>query len=341
MDMRSPPKQPPSGGTIKARNISGVPALLAEYGVALDSALDQAGLDRGLFLDQEQIISYRAGGRLLQACAEATGLDDFGVRLGVRQSTPLLGLAGYVGANAPTVRAAIETVREALRLSDTGGCVTLVVEEGFASLSWSVMEPDIPALDHIGDLAMAAACNFMRKLCGRDWRPAEVRLTRKRPKADGAYLAFFAAPVRFESEYDSLIFEERLLDAEVRGRDPLLHRLLSPLLEQALAAADASFRDRICEILRAQIQTGPLTPDRAAAELGISVRTLARRLADEKATFSELAQLVRFEVAQRLLRAGRSVSEIAETLGYSDATTFIRAFKQATGVTPARWRRKS
>ncbi len=92
--------------------------------------------------------------------------------------------------------------------------------------------------------------------------------------------------------------------------------------------------------MRGQVLGAPLTPDRAAVALGISTRTLARRLAEEGATFSELAQLVRFETAQRFLRTDKSLAEIATALGYSDATAFIRAFKHFTGKTPARWRRE-
>lgn len=339
MDARVVPGRAAVQGTVRIRNISALPALLAESGVALEETLAKAGLEQDVFANPDQVISYRVGGRLLQICADATGVEDFGLRLGMRQSASVLGLAGYVGANAPTVREALETIIAALKLSDTGGSVSLVAEGDFASLRWTVLDRDAPAIDHIDDAAIAVACNIMRGLCGSAWSPAEVCLARKRPKSAGVYVKFFNAPLRFEAEAASLTFEARLLEMTVSGRDPLLHQILSPILAQALEDADSGFREKLCEILRAQILSGPLTPDRAAAALGISARTLARRLADENATFSELAQSVRFEVAQRLLRAGKSLSDIAATLGYSDSTAFIRAFKQITGVTPARWRR--
>ncbi|WP_442755954.1 AraC family transcriptional regulator [Methylocystis sp. JAN1] len=339
MDSRSVPGRLTGQGTVKVRNISAIPELLAEAGADLAALLDKAGLEKDLFSNSENLVSYRAAGRLIEQCALATGLEDFGLCVGMRQSAPILGLAGYVGANAPTVRQALETMTGSLKLSDTGGSASLVVERGYAALRWIVTEPDVPAIDHIDDLAVAVIFNILNGLCGRQWRAAEICLTRERPRNTAHYLQFFDAPVRFETDVSSVMFEERWLDQPVQGRDSQLHEILSPLLAQALEEKRANFKDRLCDILRTQILGGALTPDRAAATLGISVRTLSRRLADENVTFSELAQLVRFEVAQRMLRSGKSLSDIAATLGYSDPTAFIRAFKQFTGMTPARWRR--
>jgi AraC-like DNA-binding protein len=339
MDTRAASGRLTLQGTVKVRNISAIPALLAEAGVDLAATLAAAGLEKELFSNLEQVISYRTGGRLIEQCMLATGFEDFGLRVGMRQAAPNLGLGGYVGANAPTVRQALETLIRSLKLSDTGGNASLATERGFATLRWAVIEPDVPAVSHIDDMAIAVIFNILGSICGPRWRATEVCLTRARPKNTAPYLQFFNAPLQFGTDVASVIFEDSWLDQAVQGRDPLLHDLLSPLLEQALEDKGPSFRDRLNDLLRAQALNGPLTPDRAAASLGISARTLSRRLAEDNVTFSELAQLVRFEVAQRMLRTGKSLSEIAETLGYSDTTAFIRAFKQIAGVTPARWRR--
>ncbi|WP_016921615.1 AraC family transcriptional regulator [Methylocystis parvus] len=312
---------------------------MAEAGVDVAEPLANAGLEKGLFANSEQLLSYRAAGRLIQQCILATGYEDFGLRVGMRQSAAILGLAGYVGTNAPSVRQALETMIGSLKLSDTGGSASLVLERGYAALRWIVVEPDIPAVNQIDDIAIAVIFNILSELCGSQWRAAEVRLTRERPKNTALFVQFFNAPVRFETDVACVIFEEAWLDHEVQGRDPQLHDILSPLLAQALEENGASFKEKVCDILRTQLLNGPLTPDRTAATLGISVRTLSRRLADEDATFSELAQAIRFEIAQRMLRAGKSLSDIAGALGYSDPTAFIRAFKQFAGMTPARWRR--
>lgn len=333
--VRSPP------GSVKVRSLSAVPGALDEMGVSPADVLARAGMPPTLFSNPEELVSYVALGRLLRGCVEATGCDHFGLLVGMRQSSPVLGLVGYVAVNAPTVRAALETIISSLKLNDTGGRLGLALDKGFATLSWLVAEPRIDAVEQIEDAAIAIACNVMRSLCGDQWRPAEVFLPRKRPaKGAAPYLKFFNAPVRFETDPAALVFEETNLDRTIAGRDPVLHGILSPLLEKAMERdIERSFQEEVCAILRVQALNGPLTPDRVAASLGVSVRTLSRRFAAENVTFSELAQRVRFEAAQRLLRTEKSVADVASALGYSDPSAFIRAFKQFSGQTPARWRR--
>ena len=88
---------------------------------------------------------------------------------------------------------------------------------------------------------------------------------------------------------------------------------------------------------------GPVLPRRAeAAEaLGVSERTLARRLREQEQTFEGLLDEVRRERAlQAVAEASVSLSEIAESLGFAEASTFYRAFKRWTGLPPARWRKQ-
>ncbi|PPD41522.1 MAG: hypothetical protein CTY15_13475 [Methylocystis sp.] len=327
-------------GTVRIRNLTALPDVAAELGADFKRILAQAGLEANVFANPDNVISYLALGRLMRECMDATGCDELGLRVGMRQSIPVLGLSGYVAANAPTVRDALGTLISALRLTDTGGKASLAQEQGFATISWVIADPHIEAPEQIDDAAIAICCNIMRALCGPQWAPVEACLTRRRPANPAGYAKFFNAPLRFEADVASLIFDESQLDLQVEGRDANLHAILAPLLDKAMAEAGKTFRQEVCDLLRVQILTGPLAPDRVASAMGMSARTLSRHLASEQITFSELAQQVRFETAQRLLRSEKSISDIAAAMGYSDATAFIRAFRQFTGTTPARWRRE-
>ncbi len=181
MDMRARPGKGATG-TVKVRNLSAVPEVLAELGADVSGVLAQAGLEPSLFSNHEQLISYASLGRLLNACVSATSCEEFGLRAGMRQSAAVLGLSGYVAANAPTVREALETIVNSLRLSDTGGRVSLNASKGFASLTWVIAAPGVDAVDQIDDAAIAISCNILRSVCGTQWAPAEVCLTRAPPE---------------------------------------------------------------------------------------------------------------------------------------------------------------
>ena len=325
-------------GTVTIRSISAIPDVLRELGANVEKVLGRAGLEPDLFSNRDNLLTYSALGRLVGECVKITGCEDFGLRVGMRQSAGNIGLAGFVAINSLTVQEALQTIVSSLKLSDTGATVSLDSRDEAAVLSYVIISPNVEAADHLADGAIAIACNLMRQLRGSAWRPLEVCLTRSRPLDIGSFAKFFGAPIRFDGDEACLIFSRGELDSIVANRDTDLHEILAPLLEKAVTDFAGGFEVDVRKILRAQISNAPLTPVRAAKALGMNSRTLARRLAKEKLTFSEIAQDVKYQTAQMLLQRDKDVAEIAMMIGYSDVTAFIRAFRSWSGMTPARWR---
>lgn len=103
----------------------------------------------------------------------------------------------------------------------------------------------------------------------------------------------------------------------------------------------APVTQRVRQLLAQALAHGQL-PDAAgiASMLALSVRTLGRRLQEEGSSLSRLLEAVRLERAELLLAdADLPLARVAELVGYSDLTTFSRAFKRVTGRTPAARRR--
>lgn len=106
------------------------------------------------------------------------------------------------------------------------------------------------------------------------------------------------------------------------------------------APAEVSASQRLARVVEGWAFERPLSVQRAARQLGLSVRTLQRRLRDEGVTHRAVVDTVREAMALRLLTESEyRVSEIAERLGFSDTATFHRAFRRWTGGTPAAYRR--
>ncbi|HXY58482.1 MAG TPA: AraC family transcriptional regulator [Methylocystis sp.] len=327
-----------SSGTIKVRSFQAVAEVAGELGADVEQALKDAALDPDLFSRRDDVIGYPSLGRLLDECIKATGCEDFGLRVGMREAAGAIGLAGFAAINAPTVREALQTLVGSLHLSDAGGVARLEAQNGVATFSWRVTTAGVERSEQIADAAAAIGCNLMRRLCGPKWNPIEACLTRPRPSDIRLFTAFFRAPIRFEAEEVALVFQSGQLDQEVEGRDRDLHEVLAPLLERAMAEARRGFQEDVANVLRAQVSNGPLSPARAASALGLSARSLSRRLAEEGASFLDLAQRVKYDMAQSLLRQDKAIAEVAMLLGYSDPTAFSRAFKLWSGTTPASWR---
>lgn len=100
--------------------------------------------------------------------------------------------------------------------------------------------------------------------------------------------------------------------------------------------------DEIRTVVGTGLATGKLTIDYCAAQLGISRRTLQRRLDEHSVTFSSFVNEYRLELAKRLLGDNNlAIAEIAVRLGYSSTSNFGRAFQRSTGITPSQFRSES
>jgi AraC-like DNA-binding protein len=181
----------------------------------------------------------------------------------------------------------------------------------------------------------------MRKLIGPRWCPTEVRLMRRAPRQPEAYARFFAAPCRFNAARSELVFPAATLDLPVAGSG-------AQSFPAAMAAdkADTPFeltgQDWVELVRRTTLGlllTGNCSRQAVADDLGISPRTLNRKLAQAGASFLELADYTRFMASRVLIKdTDMPLGEIAQVLGYADPSSFCRAFKRWSGVSPAEWR---
>jgi AraC-like DNA-binding protein len=125
--------------------------------------------------------------------------------------------------------------------------------------------------------------------------------------------------------------------------NPALVQLLTARLNARLAAfrAGSSLRMLVIAGLHKQIRTGKPNLDDTAKLLGMSGRTLRRRLLAEELTYSDLLAAARKEAAEVYMHEEKmTLAEMAGLLGYSDQTAFMRAFKTWFGESPGAYRAK-
>jgi AraC-like DNA-binding protein len=183
-------------------------------------------------------------------------------------------------------------------------------------------------------------------LLGGHMPAVSVRLSMPPPPHQGRYREL--APARFGFEPGAPSGVEITLDGALLSR-PLpmaapgivdgVERHLSQLVPKA--AAEVPWVQTIEQMLRA-VDGVQLSVKDVAARLGVSARTVDRRLADEGRAFAELRDAVRLERARALLADPTlSVAQVAQRLGYRDAANFSRAFRRQTGMPPSAFRRGS
>jgi AraC-like DNA-binding protein len=331
----SPPPFEPCG-------LARLPLILLHHagGLGLDRAelMRRAGFHDDDLRDPDARVPIRKFWALWQMAVDETG--DEGLALRVFSSTPLrqYGLVGYLMTNCGTLGQALDRlarysrlVTEAVRLhwehDGTSGRIAFAGTSG---------EPRRASDSRLAFLVTAA-----RELTARPLIPRDVQFPYPRPQDVTFIEATLGSNLSFDRPQAAILFEGHDVDLAVVGADPTLGRYLDNLADRLLEAmpAAAEFQDRAGRAIWAALREGRADLESVAARLAVSPRTLQRRLQAEGSSYAGLLDTVRRELAIGLLRERTlAVYEVAFLLGYSEPSTFHRAFRRWMGTSPRAYR---
>jgi AraC-like DNA-binding protein len=319
-----------------------IPDVLRSLGVAPEPVIAEAGIPAALFGDPDHTLPMVRLGRLAALSAAATGRGDFGLLVADGTTASNLGLVGFLLKQAPDVRTALDDLVRYLHHSDRSAVPSLHVADGVATFGYCVIEPNVPGLEIIYDGAIAIARNVLRGLCDPKWVPLEVAISRRRPANPLRYERYFAAPVAFDAEATTISFSEHWLDTPIRTADAALRRLLREQIDLLEAEQVGGLPEQVRRLLRGLMMSRRGSIDDVARLLGVSSRTLARRLDEAGASFREISDEVQFELARQLIEnTAMTITQISLVLGYSEISAFSRAFRLWGGAPPRAWRQRA
>ena len=159
-----------------------------------------------------------------------------------------------------------------------------------------------------------------------------------KPASIASYQDTFACEILFAQPRDELIIPAAVLDMPVPTANPLVHEVAVRQCQQSerLARPGAALVEQIRGILLSDAARCVPLPQ-VAERLGISQRTLQRRLTAEGTSFRDVALQTRYRLAQDLLRTHLPIKEIAFLTGYADVASFSAAFKSVCGIPPSKY----
>lgn len=244
---------------------------------------------------------------------------------------------------ADTVRDALRRlVRYILLLSDSLEYATEDAPDGSTTLTLTR-----PALRRgarlANECALAAVVAILSSAAGTRVVPRAVTFAHPRPGSITESHSYFGCPVTFDAERNAIEFSAATLETRGRLSDHGLSSFMLSHLEQLRAQApERTIVDTVRAAIADVLPDGLPTKAAVARRLGMSERTLHRRLSDEGETYQSITVSARREVAEALLANPRhSLAEVAFLTGFADQSAFQRAFKTWTGTTPAAFRRNS
>ena len=277
-------------------------------------------------------ISARQAWRIIRRALRLSGQADLGLELGFRENFSHFGLPGLAMRVARTfIEAAEIGIRYQKQIS--GICrswhehddehLTVVVTPGLR---------DQTVLPFIVEEYFASAVAIARLLVGDEFCLDSLEVTYLEPAYAERYRQLFGCPVYFGRERNCAKVARHWLSVPVTTHSPALAAQLVELLDQQAQAGVVPRSSNAVEQLLFRSGRAKLTISQVADALQLSVRTLRRRLSEDGTSFRKLIERTRMQVAQKLLHErGMTVAAVAERLGFSDAQTFLRAFKRWLG----------
>lgn len=191
------------------------------------------------------------------------------------------------------------------------------------------------------DAWLATLLHFSRFIYRPDFDPLRVELRRPRPVTHiDQFNNWFRAPIEFGSDKNVLVFSLRDMTIRLPAANAELARQND---EVVMAMLQKISRNDIIAQVRASfielLPSGDCSRENVATRLGMSERTLQNRLMDRGTNYSDLLSETRCELAEQYMQQRlHTVSEVAFLLGFSEISSFSRAFRSWTGESPSRYR---
>jgi len=295
--------------------------------------LSEFGLPQSCLSEPELRIPIDSARRLLEAAAERSGQEAFGLLMAETRRLSNLGPLGLLVREQPTLRLAVEALaryanrlNEALYLTlEEAGDMVVLREEIIVGRSGSVRQAT--------ELAIGVAFRMLQTLMGSRWKPRRVCFAHDPPADRSVHARVFGRIVEFGHDFNGIVCARKDLEVPNPNADALMARYAEDLVEANYAAGSQDMTGQIRELVVKLLGAGSCTIDRAAQHLGINRRTIHRHLAQEGKTFSDIVDDVRRELAVRYVTADkhRPLAEVSILLGFAAPSGFSRWYRRQFG----------
>jgi AraC-like DNA-binding protein len=316
---------------------------LREASIALEPLLKSAGLSISQIDQKDMRIAVASQIKFLELAAKALKDPLLGFKLACDADLRQMGLLYYAAAASETLSAALHQAERYSSIVNAG-----VVLKCFEGKSFTI------ALSYAGvarhsdrqqmELLVTTVIRVCRTLTGCQLRPTSVHFVHRRSGKSSQLEKFFGCRVEFGVETDEIIFDRNAAQLPLIGADPYLNEILLHYCEQALAhrrSNASSLRTTVENAITPLLPHGKARFDAVAQKLGVSRRTLARRLAAEGLRFGEILKRMRSDLTEHYLsEADLSISQTAWLVGFQTIGAFSHSCKRWTGMSPKRLRDK-
>ncbi|MCY1293140.1 hypothetical protein D9M70_423880 [compost metagenome] len=309
---------------------------LDTYRVGHESIFQQVGMDTAGLVEGSARYQQETVSRLWRAAVAATGDKHFGLKVAKQIRPSTFSVVGYAMSCSATLGDALHRFARYAKLISSSATVILEENDQQLSLTCRFDTGGAPPLFETIDTVLAGLVCFSSWIAGKQITPVEVCFKRERPACIKEYVKLLKCPLRFGHSEDCLVFHAKDMVRPILSADEHLATLLDSMASAQIAELSERFSKKVRNCLLLQMEQGEISRKGTATLLHMTERTLLRRLKDENTTFQEVLDRLREELAYEYLQnSDCTVLSVSSKLGFSDASTFSRAFKRWTGRRPS------
>lgn len=311
----------------------------ANYAEAYDIIREKAGFTQEEISDSSKTVDWEKAAALWDMLADITGNEQIGLVVGSEMSLAVNGMVGFM-------MQASNTLKEALDVYCAYGYMVCpmitfvqriegnqVIVELHQNAMWKTTYPRNARI--VIDSLLACTVSHIRTLTGKNIYPLAVEVEYAKA-ALNEYVKVLQCQVLFNAPLHRMIFNADDLQTPILTHDTSVYETFKTILGQKKAIAlQTNTADALKNLLLMQFKGRIPTVEEAAENLGMTVRTLQRKLTEEQTSFRNIANEVKKELAMHLMKnPATSITEVADVLGYGDLPAFRRAFKSWTNAAP-------
>jgi AraC-like DNA-binding protein len=323
-----------AGPTVPSGDVRGMLIALGNLGFDTEALMRDIGLSPALRDDPDARVPCEMQGALFARACQVRPMRNFGLRMAEALPLGAFPLIDYLVVTTDTVGEALKQLARYYLLLASG--VTMSFREDLDPIEVAIDGP----VRLVDEVVSSLIVLHLRRETNGPFAPAYVSF-KHQPDDVADFERTLCCPIRASAAWAGVAVPTRVWQLPMRRRDPILRGVLerhANALAQRIPIAD-DIVHKVRRLLTSQIAGGDTRISVVARQLATAPRTLQRKLAEAGASYQELLDVTRKEVAERhLADSVLSIGELAYLLGYSEPAAFHRAFKRWHQMTPHAFR---
>ena len=315
---------------------------LDSNGFSPTNILTELGLSREDFRKRDSRINAATYNRLFERATTVTQDPRLGLHAGQYIKPGHYGVLGYIMMSCETFGEALLRAKKYQCLVGDLGRSEVYIEEDIAHIRWQphYSTPNAQVVEH----HVAAIVSYARWISNSNAAPLEVCFAHNAPTDISEHESFYGCTVKYNQPYIRVSVPLALTKMKLPQTDPAMKQMMDRYADNLLEkySSEGGFIRQVKAFLNTSLlETVPSVED-VATHFNLTVRTLQRRLRNEGFSYKQLLDETRKELAIEYVKDGAiHLPELAFLLGFSEQSSFQRAFKRWTGMPPGQYRRRA